>query len=150
MICNYTFACKGTTITLFLQKTLWFLLVLLLSLTKSTNNFSSYLEVLRIPCTSKEKLLMDNSSTQKAVTCDIVLRFHTNARHMYKKAGLHCCCSASQGPGIAYHLNKQHRSPRRYVRSRTHLPTVCTDMCIHTPRTSKCCNVLGDLEFSSF
>ena len=71
-------------------------------------------------------------------------------KYIYKKAGLHCCCSASQGPGIAYHLNKQHRSPRRYVRSRTHLPTVCTDMYIHTPRTSKCCNVLGDLEFSRF
>ena len=67
-------------------------------------------------------------------------------RYIYKKAGLHCCCSASQGPGIAYHLNKQHRSPRRYVRSRTHLPTVCTDMYIHTPRTSKCCNVLGERE----
>ena len=71
-------------------------------------------------------------------------------RYIYKKVGLHCCCSASQGPGIAYHLNYQHRSPRRYVRSRTHLFTVCTDMDIHTPRTSKCCNVLGDLEFSRF
>ena len=42
-------------------------------------------------------------------------------KYIYKKAGLHCCCSASQGPGIAFHLNKQHRSPRRYVQLRTHL-----------------------------
>ena len=71
-------------------------------------------------------------------------------KYIYKKAGLHCCCSASQGPGIAYHLNKQHRSPRRYVRIRTCLTIACTDMDIHIPRTSKCCNVLGDLEFSRF
>ena len=58
--------CKGSVFSLGGQEMRWFLLVLLLSVTKSTNNFSSYLEVLRIPCTSKEKLLMDNNSTQKS------------------------------------------------------------------------------------
>ena len=55
------------------QEMRWFLLVLLLSITKSTNNFSSYLEVLRIPRTSKEKLLMDNSSTQKKRDCTVAV-----------------------------------------------------------------------------
>ena len=59
------FACKGTAFVLFWQETCWFLLVLLLSVTKSINNFSPYLEVLRIPCTSKEELLMDNGRHTK-------------------------------------------------------------------------------------
>ena len=42
---------------------------------------------------------------------------------------------------LPFHLNKQHRSPRRYVRTHTHL-TVRMEIDIHIPRTSKCCNVL--------
>ena len=132
------------------QEMRWFLLVLLLSVIKSTNNFSSYLEVLRIPCTSKEKLLMDNSSTQKSGHLLIVLRFHTNARHLYKKSGTALLLFRYTGSGIAFHLNKQHRSPRRYVRTRTPICFRCTEIDIHIPRTSKCCNVLGDLEFTRF
>ena len=49
-------------------------------------------------------------------------------------------------------LNKQHRSPRRYVRTRTPmLYSRCTDIDIHIPRTSKCCNVLEwFFEFARF
>ena len=128
------------------QETLWFLLVLLLSITKSTNNFSSYLEVLRIPCTSKEKLLMDNSSTQKKRCLLTVFRF----LYIYKKSGTALLLFRYTGSGIAFHLNKQHRSPRRYVRTRTPICFRCTEIDIHIPRTSKCCNVLGDLEFTRF
>ena len=46
---------------------------------------------------------------------------------------------------LPLHPNKQHRSPRRYVRIRTRIVTACTDMNIHIPRTSKCCNVLDAL-----
>jgi hypothetical protein len=38
---------------------------------------------------------------------------------------------------LPYLPNRQHRSPRRYV----HLFR-CTEIDIHIPRTSKCCNVL--------
>ena len=39
--------------------------------------------------------------------------------YTYKKAGLHCCCSASLALVLPSYPNKQHRSPRRYVRTRT-------------------------------
>ena len=53
------------------------------------------------------------------------------------------------GSGIAFHPNKQHRVHADMYDS-AHLSMVCTDMDIHIPRTSKCCNVLGDLEFTRF
>ena len=55
------------------QEMLWFLLVLLQLATKSTSNFSPYLEVLRIPCTSKEKLLMDNGRHTKKRDCIVAV-----------------------------------------------------------------------------
>ena len=39
-------------------------------------------------------------------------------------------------------LNKQHRSPRRYVRMHARPISACDYLRIHIPRTSKCCNVL--------
>ena len=39
-------------------------------------------------------------------------------------------------------LNKQHRSPRRYVRIHARPISACDYLRIHIPRTSKCCNVL--------
>ena len=46
--------------------------------------------------------------------------------------------------------NKQHRSPRRYVRTRTPILIRCTEKDIHIPRTSKCCNVLESMKFTRF
>lgn len=47
------FAYKGTAFVVFWQETCWFLLVLLQLATKSTSNFSPYLEVLRNPVSPK-------------------------------------------------------------------------------------------------
>ena len=55
-------------------------------------------------------------SIQKSGHLLTVFRFCTYT----KKAGLHCCCSALQALELPFHLNKQHRSPRRYVRTHTH------------------------------
>lgn len=46
--------------------------------------------------------------------------------------------------------NKQHRSPRQYVRTRTHVFTSVYGENIHIPRTSKCCNVLESVKFTRF
>ena len=46
--------------------------------------------------------------------------------------------------------NKQHRSPRRYVRIHARPLGTCDDSRIHIPRTSKCCNVLDTCEFTRF
>ena len=62
-----------------------------------------YLEVLRIPYTSSKGLFIANilNYTQKAVTCYRSPLLQIYLLHT-KKAGLHCCCSASQGSRIAY------------------------------------------------
>ena len=39
--------------------------------------------------------------------------------HAYKKAGLHCCCSAFRGSGIALVSEQATPSPRRYVQPHT-------------------------------
>ena len=67
-----------------------------------------------------------------------------------KKAGLHCCCSAIRGSGIAFDSEQATPSPRRYVQIRTRIITAYTDMDIHIPRTSKCCNVLESMKFTRF
>ena len=64
------------------------------------SNSSPYLEVLRIPCTSKEKLLMDNSRHTKKRDCTVAVPL-------------------IEALVLPYLPNKQHRSPRRYVRTRT-------------------------------
>ena len=66
-----------------------------------------------------------------------VFRFFT-----YKKAGLHCCCSAFRGPGIAF--NSEQATPKPTpICTYMHTPqTSVYNKDIHIPRTSKCCNVL--------
>ena len=113
---------------------------------------SAYLEVLRIPYTSSKGLFIANilNYTQKAVTCYRSPLLQIYLLHT-KKAGLHCCCSASQGSRIAYHSEQATPKPTPIC---THAHTLalfrCTDIDIHIPRTSKCCNVLDTYEFTRF
>ena len=50
---------------------------------------------------------------------------------IYKKAGLHYCCSAVRALVLPNHPNKQHCSPRRMYFYSTHL-RACIFMKIHT------------------
>ena len=47
-------------------------------------------------------------------------------------------------------LNKQHRSPRRYVRTHTYLFIDTGELDIHIPRTSQCCTALESKKFTRF
>ena len=116
------------------------------------SNSSSYLEVLRIPCTSKEKLLMDNSSTQKkrslAKLCSASIQTHGIC---IKKSGTalllfrylrlwYCLCIRTSNTEA--HADMYAHAHLIYFR--------CTEIDIHIPRTSKCCNVLDTIEFTRF
>ena len=52
---------------------------------------------------------------------------HLSRLMVYKKAGLHCCCSASLALVLPLYPNKQHRSPRRYVRIHARPLDTCDD-----------------------
>ena len=95
-----------------------------------------------MPWRQNKELFMDMFSIKdKKRISAIVFRFYLNT----KKAGLHCCCSANWGSRIAFCSEQATPSPRRYVRIRTRTVIACTEMDIHIPRTSKCCNVLEQI-----
>ena len=131
------------------QEMRWFLLVLLLSVTKSTNNFSSYLEVLRIPCTSKEKLLMDNNSTQKSGHLRYSAPLPYKRKAYVQKSGTALLLFRISRPWIAFNSEQATPSPRRYVQS--HTPILwCALIWITYPEDINCCIVLEFVEFSRF
>ena len=67
-----------------------------------------------------------------------------------KKAGLHCCCSAFRGSGIAF-VSEQATPKPTPICTHTRAPSWHVWwLRIHIPRTSKCCNVLDTCEFTRF
>ena len=99
--------CKGSAFMLGGQEMCWFKLVLLLSVTKSTQNFSHTLRSWEYPVHPK-----------RSYSWIIVV---------HKKSGTALLLFRYTGSGIAFHPNKQHRSPRRYVRTHTHPQSVYRD-----------------------
>ena len=65
---------------------------------------------------------------------------------MTQKSGTACCCSATQGSGIAPHPNKQQESTPMYIPLRVHARTLK----IYTHNGHLCCDVLDDYEFTRF
>ena len=61
-----------------------------------------------------------------------------------KKAGLHYCCSACQGSGIAFLSEQTTLKPTPYVCVYAHAHHI-----IHT-NGHPCCNVLDNYEFTRF
>ena len=80
----------------------------------------------------------------KSGVSQLLLRFIT------KKRDCTVAVPLSEALVLPLYPNKQHRSPRRYVRTRTPIYFRCTEIDIHIPRTSKCCNVLDTIEFTRF
>ena len=80
----------------------------------------------------------------KSGVSQLLLRFIT------KKRDCTVAVPLSEALVLPLYPNKQHRSPRRYVRTRTHVSTSVYCENIHIPRTSKCCNVLDTFEFTRF
>ena len=60
-----------------------------------------------------------------------------------KKAGLHCCCSAIRGSRIALSIRTSNTEAHADMYAHIHILTMCMEIDIHIPRTSKCCNVLN-------